>query len=70
MQFSLAYITLRGGLERGESGLGGVIFEWGGRFLKEFVYKKKTKTKKKRTKRIKKRKRQRFIFYPLSIFGF
>lgn len=25
----------------GESGEGGVIFEWGGRFLKEFVLKKR-----------------------------
>lgn len=40
LQFSLAYITLRGALERGESGLGGVIFERGGRFWKRVCVKK------------------------------
>lgn len=37
LQFSLAYITLRGTLERGESGLGGVIFEQGREIFEEFV---------------------------------
>lgn len=53
-------LHFEGGLGRGESGLGGVIFERGGRFFERVCVKKKNK----------KRKRQRFIFYPLSIFGF
>lgn len=36
-------LHFEGGSERGESGIGGVIFEQGERFLKKFVYKKKLK---------------------------